>query len=99
MRRAARGALALFVLAAAPPAWAHGDSARLGSFTRAAEELNVTQAAVSQQVKLLEQHLGNTLFIREAKGLRLLLNIEQGVRLPVRGDPVRLRQVDRKSVV
>ena len=29
----------------------------------------------------------------EAKGLRLLLNIEQGVRLPVRGDPVRLRQV------
>ena len=29
----------------------------------------------------------------QAKGLRLLLNIEQGVRLPVRGDPVRLRQV------
>jgi len=29
----------------------------------------------------------------EAKGLRLVLNIEQGVRLPVRGDPVRLRQV------
>jgi signal transduction histidine kinase/CheY-like chemotaxis protein len=29
----------------------------------------------------------------EAKGLRLILNIEQGVRLPVRGDPVRLRQV------
>ena len=29
----------------------------------------------------------------EAKGLRLLLNIEQGVRLPVRGDPVRLRQI------
>ena len=29
----------------------------------------------------------------EAKGLRLELGIEQGVRLPVRGDPVRLRQV------
>ena len=29
----------------------------------------------------------------EAKGLRLLLNINQGVRLPVRGDPVRLRQI------
>jgi signal transduction histidine kinase/CheY-like chemotaxis protein len=29
----------------------------------------------------------------EAKGLRLQLNIEQGVRLPVRGDPVRLRQI------
>lgn len=46
-------------------------SARLGSFTRAAEELHVTQAAVSQQVKQLEQHLGNPLFMREAKGLRL----------------------------
>lgn len=46
-------------------------SARLGSFTRAAEELHVTQAAVSQQVKQLEQHLNNSLFIREAKGLRL----------------------------
>ena len=46
-------------------------SARLGSFTRAADELHVTQAAVSQQVKQLEQHLGSPLFIREAKGLRL----------------------------
>src|SRR3546814_18813602 len=29
----------------------------------------------------------------QSKGLRLSLNIDQGVRLPVRGDPVRLRQV------
>ena len=29
----------------------------------------------------------------EAKGLRLQLHIDQGVRLPVRGNPVRLRQV------
>ena len=29
----------------------------------------------------------------EAKGLRLYLHIDPGVRLPVRGDPVRLRQV------
>ncbi|MEO6226779.1 MAG: ATP-binding protein [Thermomonas sp.] len=29
----------------------------------------------------------------EAKGLHLTLNIEQGVRLPVRGDPIRLRQI------
>uniref|UniRef100_UPI003F58330A LysR family transcriptional regulator n=1 Tax=Vibrio cholerae TaxID=666 RepID=UPI003F58330A len=28
-------------------------SARLGSFTKAADELNVTQAAISQQVKIL----------------------------------------------
>jgi signal transduction histidine kinase/DNA-binding response OmpR family regulator/HPt (histidine-containing phosphotransfer) domain-containing protein len=29
----------------------------------------------------------------EAKGLHVTLNIEQGVRLPVRGDPIRLRQI------
>src|SRR3546814_16640549 len=29
----------------------------------------------------------------QSKGLRLSLNIDQGVRLTVRGDPVRLRQV------
>ncbi len=29
----------------------------------------------------------------EAKGLHLTLSIEQGVRLPVRGDPIRLRQI------
>src|SRR3546814_18346748 len=29
----------------------------------------------------------------QSKGLRLSLNIDQGVRLPVRGDTVRLRQV------
>ena len=39
-------------------------AARLKSFTRAAEELGVTQAAVSWQVKALEQRLGQALFRR-----------------------------------
>jgi len=39
-------------------------AARLRSFTRAAEELNITQAAVSWQVKGLERRLGQTLFQR-----------------------------------
>jgi LysR family glycine cleavage system transcriptional activator len=39
-------------------------AARLSSFTRAAEELHVTQTAVSHQVKLLEQWLGTRLFQR-----------------------------------
>ena len=39
-------------------------AARHLSFTRAAEELNVTQAAVSQQVKALESRLGIPLFRR-----------------------------------
>lgn len=39
-------------------------AARHRSFVRAAEELHVTPAAVSQQIKLLEDHLGVTLFKR-----------------------------------
>ncbi|HEX7759421.1 MAG TPA: LysR substrate-binding domain-containing protein [Caulobacteraceae bacterium] len=39
-------------------------AARLKSFTRAADELNITQAAVSWQVKALEQRLDQALFRR-----------------------------------
>jgi LysR family glycine cleavage system transcriptional activator len=42
-------------------------AARHLSFVRAAEELHVTPAAVSQQIKLLEDHLGTTLFQRGRK--------------------------------
>jgi LysR family glycine cleavage system transcriptional activator len=44
---------------------------RHGSFTRAAEELYVTPAAVSQQVRLLEAILGQSLFDRLPKQLQL----------------------------
>ena len=46
-------------------------AARHLSFTRAAEELNVTQAAVSHQVKALEARLGIALFRRLNRALRL----------------------------
>ena len=46
-------------------------AARCGSFTAAAKELHVTQAAISQQVRLLEERLGFTLFKRHANGLEL----------------------------
>jgi len=46
-------------------------AARHLSFTRAAEELHVTQAAVSHQVKALEAHFGVALFRRLTRGLRL----------------------------
>src|SRR3954467_2706243 len=44
-------------------------AARYESFTRAAEELCVTQGAVSHQVKALEQELGVKLFNRERQRL------------------------------
>ncbi|MDB5633468.1 MAG: LysR family transcriptional regulator [Tardiphaga sp.] len=46
-------------------------SARQLSFTRAGLELRVTQAAVSHQVKSLEEHLGVQLFRRLPRGLAL----------------------------
>jgi LysR family glycine cleavage system transcriptional activator len=45
--------------------------ARHGNFTRAAAELNMTQSAVSYQVKLLESFVGVPLFLREARGVSL----------------------------
>jgi len=41
------------------------------SFKHAAEDLFVTQSAVSQQIKILEEHFGFSLFLRNAKGLTL----------------------------
>jgi len=46
-------------------------AARLGGFTAAAEELNLTQAAVSRQIRLLEQNLGRQLFTRAHRAVRL----------------------------
>lgn len=46
-------------------------AARYGSFTAAAREINLTQAAVSHQVRSLEKHLGFPLFERLARSLRL----------------------------
>lgn len=48
-------------------------AARHLSFTRAADELFVTQAAVSHQVKALEEFLGVKLFIRRNRSLLLTL--------------------------
>ncbi len=50
-------------------------AARFLSFTKAADELFVTQAAVSHQIKLLEDFLGIKLFIRKNRALELT---EQG---------------------
>lgn len=45
-------------------------SARLRSFTAAAEELHVTQSAVSRQIRSLEDVLGAELFVREKQTVR-----------------------------
>lgn len=46
-------------------------AARHLSFTKAAEELNVTQTAISHQIKRLEEELGLRLFVRQNRTLAL----------------------------
>ncbi len=46
-------------------------AARHLSLSRAAEELNVSRGAVSQQVKLLEEHFNEPLFVRQGSNLAL----------------------------
>lgn len=44
---------------------------RLGSFTRAAEEMDLTQSAVSRRIQSLEDHLGIALFARSGRNIKI----------------------------
>lgn len=46
-------------------------AARHGSFTRASKELGMTQAAVSYQMKILEERVGTPLFLRKPRQVSL----------------------------
>ncbi|WP_252091278.1 LysR family transcriptional regulator [Pseudomonas sp. MWU13-3659] len=53
-------------------------TARLNSVSQAAEALHVTHGAVSRQIKVLEEHLGVALFVKDGRGVKLT---DAGVRL------------------
>ncbi len=81
---------------------AHESAARLGSFTKAAQELNVTQGAVSRQIKELERHLATELFVRSGPRLRLTekgreLAASAGRALDVLRDAVTVAQGRREA--
>lgn len=66
--------MALLLMNALPPIlWmqAFEAAARTLSFTRAGQELGVTQSAVSQRIRLLEDRLGQQLFLRYPRSLAL----------------------------
>ncbi|TVP87261.1 MAG: LysR family transcriptional regulator [Pseudomonadaceae bacterium] len=67
--------------------------ARLNSFSLAAEELSVTQSAVSHQIKQLETYLGEALFVRTGRYLQLT---EQGRQYAESIDAA-LRQIGKAS--
>jgi len=66
-------------------------AARHLSFTTTGEELHLTQAAVSQHIKSLEQYLGQPLFVRMARSLRLT---DQGRAYQQRIEPLLNRLAD-----
>lgn len=79
-------------------------AARHLSFTRAADELAVTPAAVGQQIRALEDTLGTVLFRRTAKGLELTPEAEAGLNALRQGflcfeDAVRAMQAGQSSKV
>lgn len=53
-------------------------TARLNSVSQAAEALHVTHGAVSRQLKVLEEHLGVALFVKDGRGIKLT---DAGIRL------------------
>jgi LysR family transcriptional regulator, glycine cleavage system transcriptional activator len=77
-------------------------AARYLSFTRAADELAVTPAAVGQQIRTLEDVLGVVLFRRTAKGLELTPEGAAGLEALRRGflefeEAVRAMQAQQSS--
>jgi DNA-binding transcriptional LysR family regulator len=65
------------------------------SFTRASQKLNLTQSAVSHQIKALEHELGEPLFIRAKRGVKLSdagkLALEYAERILEEADSLRER--------
>ena len=82
-------------------------AARHLSFTRASEELHVTQAAVSHQIKSIEDYLGITLFQRLGRGQGLILTDAGRKYLPgisaalelIRSNTDALSKVRRKRIL
>src|SRR5829696_2814428 len=80
-------------------------AARLLSFTKAGEELFLTQSAVSRQIKELEDQLGVALFQRRHRALvltdagRMLYPTAANVISTVRTATERLRAVGARSVL
>ncbi|MBA3710993.1 MAG: LysR family transcriptional regulator [Pyrinomonadaceae bacterium] len=72
------------------------------SFTRASERLHLTQSAVSHQIKALETELGEPLFIRAKRGVKLsqagTVALEYAERILEDADALRERLTGRAGV-
>ncbi|GIO66557.1 LysR family transcriptional regulator [Paenibacillus cookii] len=71
-------------------------TAKLGSFTKAAEELHISQPAVSHTLKQLEGSLGGPLFFRTSKGV--VLTAEGEVLFQYVEQAIHLLEVGKKKI-
>ena len=71
------------------------------NFTRAAERLNLTQSAVSHQIKSLEMELGEPIFIRAKRGVKLSqagqAALEHAIRILDEAQTLKERVLGRES--
>jgi LysR family glycine cleavage system transcriptional activator len=81
-------------------------ASRLGSFTRAAEELGISQPAISQRVRRLELRVGTALFVRRgrgvslsADGMRLWLEVRAGLTRIEAAIAVLERRIESDNIV
>ncbi|RWJ05761.1 LysR substrate-binding domain-containing protein [Mesorhizobium sp.] len=82
------------------PLKAFESAARLNSLTLAAEEMNVSQVAVSRQVKVLEEYLGVALFRRLHRGIELTREgreLFEGITIPFQQIGNSARRVSRRN--
>jgi len=75
---------------------AFAQAARLGSYTLAAEQLSVTQGAISRAIARLEEHLGFALF--ERQGRRSVLSTAGRQYLDAIG-PAEVEQIQRLHIL
>ena len=72
-------------------------TARKGSVSAAARELNLTHGAISRQVAALEFQLGASLFVRSARGVRLT-NVGKAYAVEIRAALSALRNASLKVI-
>ena len=70
--------------------------ARLGTITKAAQELTISPSAVSQQIKALEEQFGVKLFRREKQ--RLILSLEGDMLYQATNDAFRSLRNTRDAI-
>lgn len=77
--------------------------AETGNLTRAAKMMNISQSAMSSQIKALEEELGILLFTREAKGMFLTCNgeelLKEAKKVVLASEKMRQKSIDLQNRV